>query len=218
LGTALVFGRDEVQDRLWRDDFDLVPVLGDLQQQTQALEAFLDRLSASSSAINSHLLDPSYAAVLDTDELEVAAALRSLVTRVRAGLRVPEMLETVLRDLGGSSNTNGAIPRSTVTEGRQEFTQVLSRWLRETGEPTIGDVGAYGGRPWLRVNARGHGFHLNADSTRTGVEAFLGRGDRTTWSVVANRRGRVNKVVIDGQPIPGFFLYLDGVAEEPFDV
>lgn len=210
LGTALVFGDDPIQHELWRDDLDIVQLLGDPAGQPRMLEIFLDYLSAEAAAADKHFLDPAYAAVLTAEEASAAELLRPLVVRVREGMHVPESLETVLRSLGGWADAEASIPRGTRVQGKRAFARTLRRWLIDTREPTLGDVGAFGGKPWLRVEVGGRGFHLNADTTRAGVARFLEAGPEGGWQVVANRRGRVNKVVLDdGEAISGFFFYAD---------
>lgn len=55
---------------------------------------------------------------------------------------------------------------------------------------------------------------LNADTKRAAVEQYLEatrrEGPDLPWLVIANRRGRVNKVIFrkDGQETPGWYCYL----------
>jgi hypothetical protein len=108
-----------------------------------------------------------------------------------------------------------SIPRGTRLRSREEFTQRLKQWYEGSTEPTLGDVGAYGRQPWVWVSVCGHELHLNADTTREGVKAYLDRvaefGQGMDWHVRANNRGRsINQVCFDPDetPIPGFNLYV----------
>ncbi len=114
----------------------------------------------------------------------------------------------------------GLIPRMRKNESvsLDEFYSLLDRWLRLTQEQTIGDTGAVQGRtPWVWVLAGGRECRLHADTTRDGVAALVGlwRDEPSLeWHVVANQRGRFNKIALssDRIVIPGLFLYLDKTA------
>ena len=103
------------------------------------------------------------------------------------------------------------IPKDKIVTSKQEFVELLREWA-ETSEETIGeDVGSYGGTPWLYVELENDRFVLNADTTREGVEQFLGfhESDGSAWYVIPNARGVANKVTSDPdrRPIRGFFMY-----------
>jgi hypothetical protein len=90
---------------------------------------------------------------------------------------------------------------------------VLRRWLAKSREPTLGDVGSFGGRAWLLIDLGDQEVALNADTKRGAVEAFLrnsGADPDRPWRVVANRRGRFNKVLPgpDMETLPGWYAYL----------
>ena len=97
---------------------------------------------------------------------------------------------------------------------RDEFYALLDRWLRLTSEQTIGDTGTVQGRtPWVWVLAGGCVCRLHADTKREGVALLLDlwRSEPgLEWRVVANQRGRFNKLAFgeQGMVIPGLFLYL----------
>jgi len=60
---------------------------------------------------------------------------------------------------------------------------------------------------------------LNADTKRAAVERFVHASASEpdgSWRVVANRRGRINKVLPDpkGSPLPGWYSYLTQPADE----
>lgn len=111
--------------------------------------------------------------------------------------------------------------RGDVCRSKRELVDWLESWVCMGDDPTIGDVGRYGGKSWLRIMLGSTGCHLNADTTRAGVLEYLGRAHRAgadlKWLVVANNRGVVNKVVPDdgGPAIKGFYLYLDVPADAP---
>lgn len=97
--------------------------------------------------------------------------------------------------------------------GKRELAAVLKAWLHQSQAPTIGDVGTFGGRAWLHIEINGHHVVLNADTKRTAVETFVRLNDTEPdqpWRVIANRRGRVNKVLPypHSDPLPGWYAYL----------
>jgi hypothetical protein len=113
------------------------------------------------------------------------------------------------------------VSRGIECASRAEFTELLRRWFDRTSEPTIGDPGKFGGKAWVWVRLDGQRCHLNADSTRAGIGRYLQLarelGPKLPWRVVANNRGRVNKVVIEpsGEPTPGLFLYTTNALPAP---
>ena len=108
---------------------------------------------------------------------------------------------------------DGHLPRGLRVAGKRELVVVLRNWLRESQAVTVGDVGSFGGRPWLLIDIGGHEVALNADTKRAAVEAFV-RGSwpdpERPWRVIANRRGQVNKVLTgpDPEPVPGWYAYV----------
>jgi hypothetical protein len=69
------------------------------------------------------------------------------------------------------------------------------------------------------VDVGGHEVVLNADTKRAAVEWFLEASRPSPgrpWRVVANRRGRINKVLPDphGSALPGWYAYLTTELEE----
>jgi hypothetical protein len=108
---------------------------------------------------------------------------------------------------------SGFLPRGLRLVSKRELVEVLANWLTESRSVTIGDVGTYGGKPWLRIEMNGHEVVLNADTTRAAVQEFVRSNapdpDRP-WQVVVNRRGRINKVLPGpgNVPLPGWYAYL----------
>lgn len=110
-------------------------------------------------------------------------------------------------------DADGHLPRGLRVAGKAALVEVLCRWLAESRAQTIGDVGTFGGRPWLFVELGAHQVALNADTKRTAVEAFVnenGPDPGRAWRVVSNRRGRINKVIPrpEPDPLPGWYAYL----------
>ena len=95
-----------------------------------------------------------------------------------------------------------------------EFNARLVEFGRDAGpDDTVGDGKTYGGNAWIWVRRLGRWYHLNADSTGDGVAGYLGlwfqHGDSLQWTIVANERGKKNKVAFGPElrEIPGFYLY-----------
>lgn len=135
---------------------------------------------------------------------------------------LPREARNVVGDVNGPGGTgwvvvlldrDGHVPRGLRLGAKRELVEVLSGWLRDSGASTIGEVGTFGGRPWLRVDVGGHEVVLNADTKRVAVEVFvrdnLSEPNRP-WRVVANRGGRINKVLPGPDPelLPGWYAYL----------
>jgi hypothetical protein len=123
-------------------------------------------------------------------------------------------------DALATPDSPGHLPRGTRVGGKTELVDLLASGLRDSQAPTIGDVGSFGGCPWLIIDVAGREVALNADTKRTAVETFL-RGAKANpeqpWRVVANRRGRINKVLPHPEPeaLPGWYAYLtDPLAAE----
>ena len=97
---------------------------------------------------------------------------------------------------------------------RERFHEELRDWMahNQTGA-TIGDADGYGGKAWLWIKYLGNRYHLNADTTHSGVAEYLGllaeHEENLRWAVVANARGGNNKVAFgpDQDTIAGFYLY-----------
>jgi hypothetical protein len=101
----------------------------------------------------------------------------------------------------------------TRVSGKQELITVLKAWLKQSQAATIGDVGSFGRRAWLHIEINGHHVVLNGDTKRTAVETFVRLSDtdpNQPWRVIANRHGRVNKVLPYSHfdPLPGWYAYL----------
>jgi hypothetical protein len=113
------------------------------------------------------------------------------------------------------------IERGHVCEDRADFVELLRWWLETTDEQTVGDVGTFGGKPWVLVATGSVRCHLNADTKRAGVRRFLElhqqHGPQVEWQVIANARSTVNRVAIgpDAEKVKGFYLYTDEELPSP---
>jgi hypothetical protein len=101
-----------------------------------------------------------------------------------------------------------------IVHSKHQLLRTLTRWLGKSSAATIGDVGVFGGRAYLRIDLDGIEAVLNADTKRAAVTAYvrLARrdGPDAPWRVIANRRGVLNKVLPDAaiDALPGWYCYL----------
>lgn len=97
------------------------------------------------------------------------------------------------------------------TVSADELAPLLSEWAARSTASTIGDVGAFGGRALVTVTTPSGPFALNADTKRAAVLEYLAAASRheVAFHVIANQRGRINRVIFraDGQPTPGWYAY-----------
>jgi hypothetical protein len=144
---------------------------------------------------------------------QLGAWLASVCASQPASLSTPSPMTPATSDVAGH------LPEGLRLSGKRELRDTLQRWLSESSAETIGDVGGFGGRAWLTADINGFEVVLNADTKRAAVEWFVDASasepDRL-WRVVANRRGRINKVLPDptGSPLPGWYSYLRQPADE----
>jgi hypothetical protein len=69
---------------------------------------------------------------------------------------------------------DGFIPPGTTVTSADELEDLLrSRWLEASRQPTIGDVGRFGGSPLIKVTAGGREFVLNRDTKCSAVANFI---------------------------------------------
>lgn len=116
----------------------------------------------------------------------------------------------------GSNTSSTFIQQDHTCLSKEEFVLLLERWLNETNEVQIGS-GKYGGTPWVRIHLGHLAFHLNLDTKRAGVEAFVSNhriGDGL-WRVVESTSGKHTVVTnaANHLKIRTFNLYSD--AEQP---
>jgi hypothetical protein len=111
---------------------------------------------------------------------------------------------------------NGLVPEDTVVDGARGLERALAHWAEASSEPTIGDVGTFGGSPVIVVRMGADEFVLNRDTKRAAVLTFLATATRAGgagnlhWHVTANRRGKFNRVSYrhDDESTPGWYAYL----------
>jgi hypothetical protein len=116
---------------------------------------------------------------------------------------------------------NGYVPIGTVVRSASDLERLLAHWLAESDQPTVGDVGSFGGSPVITVRLGADEFVLNRDTKRTAVHTFLagarqaGGADNLPWRVTTNARGAVNRVTYraDDAPTPGWYAYVRGISE-----
>jgi hypothetical protein len=131
-----------------------------------------------------------------------------------APMKIPSRCEMI--------DADGHVVRGTKLEGKAELFRLLECWLRMSDMTTIGDIGNFGGRACIII-ALGNGrtARLNSDTKRVAVEEFVknakASGADAPWSVVPNRRGRINKVSFraDGAATPGWYCFLTEPLSAP---
>lgn len=138
-------------------------------------------------------------------------------SRVGDAVRVdPDAVAVRRLPVMSSAASDGRLMQRVTRErpiSRREFELALMAWVgRAQPHDTIGDTSRRGQTPWVHVRVDGTDYYLNADSTRAGVSRYLGLlavDPVLTWVVVANRRGRKNKVAFGPtlETIPGFYFY-----------
>lgn len=110
-------------------------------------------------------------------------------------------------------DSDGHLPQGLQVAGKAELVALLRQWLDESSASTLGKVGTFGGQAWLSVDVGGRAVVLNADTKRSAVVVFVREHDDDSerpWRVVANNRGRINKVLPwpSAEPLPGWYAYL----------
>ena len=93
-----------------------------------------------------------------------------------------------------------------------DFIGLLRWWVEKTDENQVGDPAAQGNTSWVRVAVNAIPCHLNADTNRAGVLAFLRAVEvDPVMTVVVNNRGAVNKVAVGHEQLTflGFYFYSD---------
>lgn len=181
--------------RVYRANADGVEVLGWNRPLAGALSAD-GRLKLSS-----WVADTMQAGRIEIDAVQLETQARQEVTMVE--------LE------------NGYVPIGTVVRSASELERLLAHWLAESNQPTVGDVGSFGGSRVITVRLGADEFVLNRDTKRAAVHTFLagarqaGGADHLPWRVTTNARGAVNRVTYraDDAPTPGWYAYVGGISE-----
>ena len=97
---------------------------------------------------------------------------------------------------------------------QKAFNSWLLNWYKNTNEKTVGDVGNFGQQAFLWIEENEMKYRLNADTKREGVKEYLQLLDENNgsikWVVVANLKGKMNKIAFGDNAIKirGFYLYL----------
>lgn len=103
------------------------------------------------------------------------------------------------------------IPEEFCFRSKDDFVDALKRCLSNCDRDTVGMIRSRGDLKWAWVEFADERFHLNADTRREGMEAFIANdaAGQRLWYVVENERGRWNKVTnrSDKNPIENFFFY-----------
>jgi hypothetical protein len=117
---------------------------------------------------------------------------------------------------------NGYVVHDTSAAGKAELFRLLKEWLQRSGMATIGNIGTYGRRRCIIIALDGGlTAELNSDTKRVAVQEFVRNvdadGPDVPWSVVWNRRGRLNKLAFraDGAETPGWYCYLQEPLSAP---
>jgi hypothetical protein len=106
---------------------------------------------------------------------------------------------------------------------KTDFAEVLEQWIEHADrETTIGQPSTYAGKPLVWTELDGQRFYLNGDTRDAGVRKYLDlvrqTGPELPWHVIANTRGKVNKVAFGEPPTPlkHFYLYAKDEAASPY--
>lgn len=95
-------------------------------------------------------------------------------------------------------------------KSKKELCFVLKLWLfesRNCNVNEIGDLNLYtSNTAIIHVIIDGVKYYMNRDTKRDSVERAVSIIDGE-WRVVANNRGRLNKVILGNEPIKGLYLY-----------
>ncbi len=95
---------------------------------------------------------------------------------------------------------------------QSELKDMLIKWL-ETTEITIGDMHGRPSNPepWIWIKIDNVLYHINADTKRGGVEAFIKNEENgNPWMIIpTGKLKKLTKVTndINGNPIPLFYMY-----------
>ena len=105
------------------------------------------------------------------------------------------------------------IPKGTHFTSKRELVDYLRKWLSRSDSATIGDVSRFPGQRWISMETSFGLMDINADTKREAVERLVQvvetRGLDAKWNVIANNRGKINKVVFDlGDESWGWYAYL----------
>jgi hypothetical protein len=114
-----------------------------------------------------------------------------------------------------SDDSIGSFAQGARVDSLGQLVDRLGLWLSTTDEMLLGNSPRFGGKAWLRFPLGDIGCYLNADTSRAGVEAFVAATDLAPFSVevAMNRKGRCNKLHVNGASIAGLYGYTE--EEQP---
>jgi len=144
----------------------------------------------------------------------VSAAFKGeLARRIAELTTAPPTTDATRGSVAADIDGPGHLRHGLRVTSKRQLVDTLAKWLSRSSASSVGDVASFGGRPWLRIEVAGHEIGLNADTKRAAIETFVhdsAPDPERPWRVVANTRGRVNKVLPNptGNPLPGWYAYL----------
>jgi hypothetical protein len=173
----------------------------------------------------------------ETDRIEASPAARFSVGRGQGALlvgwscnlqsqpgamrHVEPLIDLVKKharnELGGDRMTEQtSFERGTHFQSRAQLVAALEHWVAEGNDETIGDL-KFGRAPWISFDTSAGIADINADTRRDAIERMLRQTrDGQPWHVVANNRGKVNKVVFDqSDSHEGWYSYLRQPLDAP---
>lgn len=166
------------------------------------------------------LLEQLLAAAADNQDIRATSAWRAVVepalkrlgavataTAARAsaiGVTAPPAV--------GADASLGYTQGDPTIRGKSALLAWLSTWLQESDDLRLGAAdGRPGVRPALIVEVAGRRFVVNSDTKRDAVRRFVDLAgddpDAVDWHIVANAKGRINRVLPGGEVIPGLYFY-----------
>jgi hypothetical protein len=105
----------------------------------------------------------------------------------------------------------GWLPKGLHLHGKRELIAALRSWLAVPGAPTIGDTSSFHGQFWISADIGSHRVRVAADTTREAAQRIVDHASSDParpWHVVANQKGRINKVVVTDRLEPGWYAYI----------
>ncbi|HVL40131.1 MAG TPA: hypothetical protein VM328_12140 [Fimbriimonadaceae bacterium] len=123
-------------------------------------------------------------------------------------------------ELGGDRmNEQTSFERGTHFQSRAQLVAALERWVTDENDETIGDL-KFGRAPWISFDTSAGIADINADTRRDAIERMLRQTrDGQPWHVIANNRGKVNKVVFDlSDSHEGWYSYLREPLDAPQEI
>ena len=103
--------------------------------------------------------------------------------------------------------------KSDAISTKKELFDILETWVKANAGKglniEIGDKGT-SNTPWLFIKVEGKVYYMNRDTKHYGVQEFCSNKSND-WVVIANNRGKLNKVTNskDKKAIEGLYLYLE---------